>query len=129
MTESTTRTALITGVSRGLGLALARRLARDSWHLIVDARGAEALEVARAELARLTQIIAIPGDVPDDKHRRALSEAAHDVGGLDALVTTPVPSARARNRSFWTTQSTRWRMSTGPTSWHHSPWFKKFGTR
>ena len=45
-------TALITGASRGLGLALARELARRSWRLVIDARGAEALEAARAELAR-----------------------------------------------------------------------------
>ena len=43
-------TALITGASRGLGLALARALARRSWRLVIDARGAEALEAARAEL-------------------------------------------------------------------------------
>ena len=41
-------TALITGASRGLGLALARQLARRSWRLVIDARGADALEAARA---------------------------------------------------------------------------------
>ena len=86
MTESTTHTALITGASRGLGLALARKLAGDGWHIIVDARGAEALEIARAELAQPTQITAIPGDVTDADHRRALADAARDAGGLDALV-------------------------------------------
>ncbi len=86
MTEHPNRTALITGASRGLGLALARRLARDSWALIIDARGAEALENARAELAELSHVIAIPGDVTDEEHRRALAEAARGVGSLDALV-------------------------------------------
>ena len=32
-------TALITGASRGLGLALARSLASEGWTLIIDARG------------------------------------------------------------------------------------------
>jgi NAD(P)-dependent dehydrogenase (short-subunit alcohol dehydrogenase family) len=80
------KTALITGASRGLGLALARRLAREDWSLIIDARGAEALEATRAELAQLTRVIAIPGDVTDEEHRRALAGAAHEAGGLDALV-------------------------------------------
>jgi NAD(P)-dependent dehydrogenase (short-subunit alcohol dehydrogenase family)/catechol 2,3-dioxygenase-like lactoylglutathione lyase family enzyme len=83
---NTTHTALITGASRGLGLALARALARDGWALIVDARGADALEAARAELARQTDVIAIAGDVSDAAHRRALADAARDAGGLDALV-------------------------------------------
>src|SRR5438067_2665475 len=87
MTDSTTsRTALITGASRGLGLALARQLARQGWNLIIDARGAEALETARAELAALTNVVAIPGDVTDVKHREALQEAARAAGGLDALI-------------------------------------------
>ena len=80
------KTALITGASRGLALALARRLAREDWTLIIDARGAEALEATRAELAQLTRVIAIAGDVTDEEHRRALAGAAHEAGGLDALV-------------------------------------------
>ena len=87
MTEqSSHRTALITGASRGLGLALARALAAEDWTLIVDARGEDALESARAELAEQTRVIAIPGDVADAGHRAALADAARQVGGLDALV-------------------------------------------
>jgi NAD(P)-dependent dehydrogenase (short-subunit alcohol dehydrogenase family) len=86
LTTNSQRTALITGASRGLGLALARQLARDGWTLIIDARGAEALEAARAELANLTNVIAIAGDVTDEAHRRVLAAAVKRVGGLDALV-------------------------------------------
>jgi NAD(P)-dependent dehydrogenase (short-subunit alcohol dehydrogenase family) len=86
MTEEATTTALVTGASRGLGLALARQLARDGWRLIIDARGEEGLEAARTELAQLTEVIAISGNVMDPGHRRELAEAARDVGGLDALV-------------------------------------------
>jgi NAD(P)-dependent dehydrogenase (short-subunit alcohol dehydrogenase family) len=81
-----TRTALITGASRGLGLALARQLAAQGWQLIINARGAKALEAVREALADQTRVIAIPGDVTDPAHRRALAEAARELGGLDALV-------------------------------------------
>jgi NAD(P)-dependent dehydrogenase (short-subunit alcohol dehydrogenase family) len=84
--EQDTKTALITGASRGLGLALARSLAAEDWSLIIDARGAEDLEAARAELADLTSVAAIPGDIRNEEHRRALAGAARDAGGLDALV-------------------------------------------
>ncbi len=86
MTIRTTRIALITGASRGLGLALARQLAAEDWHLIIDARGAKALETARVALAKQTRVIALPGDVTDGDHRLALAEAAREWGGLDALV-------------------------------------------
>ena len=81
-----TPTALITGASRGLGEALARALAAAGWTLLIDARGVEDLETVRAELARQTQVIAIPGNVTEAIHRRALAAAAHSLGGLDAVV-------------------------------------------
>jgi NAD(P)-dependent dehydrogenase (short-subunit alcohol dehydrogenase family) len=90
MTESTSQsTALITGASRGLGLALARALAVEGWNLIIDARGQAALDAARVELRGLgthTEVLAIPGDVTAPAHRQALAEAARTVGGIDVLV-------------------------------------------
>ena len=86
MVSHTTRTALITGASRGLGLALARRLAADGWQLIIDGRGADALEAARVELERHTKVVAIAGDVTDSGHRQELAREALALGGLDALV-------------------------------------------
>jgi NAD(P)-dependent dehydrogenase (short-subunit alcohol dehydrogenase family) len=78
-------TALITGASRGLGLELARALAERGWRLVVDARGAEALEAARAELtAAGAEVVAIAGDVVHEAHRRAFVDAAG--GRVDALV-------------------------------------------
>ena len=55
--------ALITGASRGLGLALARSLAADGWTLVIDGREAEPLQQAAAELG--SGAVAIPGDVAD----------------------------------------------------------------
>jgi NAD(P)-dependent dehydrogenase (short-subunit alcohol dehydrogenase family) len=86
MAISTPQTALITGASRGLGLALAHGLAARGWELILDARGAAALKAAHAELSRQTRVVALPGDVADPAHRRALGLAARAAGGLDAVV-------------------------------------------
>jgi NAD(P)-dependent dehydrogenase (short-subunit alcohol dehydrogenase family) len=76
--------AIVTGASRGLGLALARALATRGWRLVIDARGADALERARAELAHDTRVDALVGDVADPRHRAALVTAAGD--GVDLLV-------------------------------------------
>jgi NAD(P)-dependent dehydrogenase (short-subunit alcohol dehydrogenase family) len=78
--------AIVTGASRGLGLALCRALAARGWNLVIDARGAGALEEARADLARRTQVVALPGDVGDAGHRESLVDAARRLGRLDALV-------------------------------------------
>src|SRR5918995_1679428 len=85
---------IITGASRGLGLALTRALAERGWELVVDARGADELERAVAGLERVT---AIPGDVVDPEHRRRLVEAAGApldllVNNASALGPTPLPT-------------------------------------
>lgn len=78
--------AIITGASRGLGLALARELATEGWALIIDARGDDALQEAAAELGTQTKVVAIAGDVRDSTHREALVKAAEQFGGIDVLV-------------------------------------------
>lgn len=79
-------TALITGASRGLGLALARSLAADGWRLVVTARHADALDEATRDLG--DTVVAIAGDVADPRHRAELVDAARELGGgaLDVLV-------------------------------------------
>jgi NAD(P)-dependent dehydrogenase (short-subunit alcohol dehydrogenase family) len=66
-------TAIVTGASRGLGLALSRALGERGWRLVIDAREAAPLEAAAAELP---DVVTVPGDVSDPSHRRALVEAA-----------------------------------------------------
>ncbi|MEO6413277.1 MAG: SDR family oxidoreductase [Pedococcus sp.] len=89
-------TALITGGSAGLGLALARDLAADGWHVVVDGRDAARLTQAVGSLdGTITQVA---GDVTDPAHRQALAAAVTATGRLDLLVhnastlgPTPLP--------------------------------------
>lgn len=80
-------TALITGASRGLGLALSEALVARGWRLVVDARDGERLRDAVALLPDPARVVALPGDVTDDQHRAALGAAVRDLGGLDLLVS------------------------------------------
>ena len=64
---------IVTGASRGLGLALTRALAERGWRLVVDARDAD--ELARA-VAGLDGVVPIAGDVADPEHRARLVDAA-----------------------------------------------------
>ncbi|HEY5316650.1 MAG TPA: SDR family oxidoreductase [Solirubrobacteraceae bacterium] len=89
--------AIITGASRGLGLALARSLAADGWALVIDARGAAELERAAAELGALTEVAAVAGDVADPAHRSALLAAAGErvdllVNNASVLGPSPQPT-------------------------------------
>src|SRR3954454_7368174 len=84
---------IVTGASRGLGLALARALHERGWDLVVDARGADALAGATGGLARVT---AIAGDIADPDHRRALVDAAGEridlvVNNASLLGPSPMP--------------------------------------
>src|SRR4051794_40781229 len=101
--------AIVTGASRGLGLALARALAERGWGLVIDARGDEALAAAAESVRGAASrggdpdangrgathrgiatasagrgVTAIAGDVADPAHREALVEAAGE--RIDLLV-------------------------------------------
>jgi NAD(P)-dependent dehydrogenase (short-subunit alcohol dehydrogenase family) len=82
--EGGDRVAIITGASRGLGLALSRELAVAGWRLVIDARGGEELQRTARELAEVGDVRALAGDVSDAGHRSALVAAAG--GRIDLLV-------------------------------------------
>ncbi len=89
--------AIVTGGSRGLGLALTRALADRGWRIVVDARDGDALE---RSVAGLDGVIALAGDVADPDHRRRLVEAADEpidlvVNNASVLGPTPLPPLAA----------------------------------
>ncbi len=84
--ESTaSRTAVVTGASRGLGLALTRRLVEDGWHVLADARDGGRL-VAAVDSLPTESVTVVPGDLSDPGHRAQLAAAAIDRGDLALLV-------------------------------------------
>jgi NAD(P)-dependent dehydrogenase (short-subunit alcohol dehydrogenase family) len=95
--------AIVTGASRGLGEAVASGLARAGWSLVIDARDGDALHAAaeriRSGAPDPARVVAVTGDVTDVAHRRALTDAAVALGGIDLVVnnagtlgTSPLPS-------------------------------------
>ena len=78
--------AIITGASRGLGLALTAGLAAAGWRLVVDGRNAGDLAEAVESVTGGGQVVAVPGDVTDPAHRLALIAEADRLGGVDLLV-------------------------------------------
>jgi len=96
------QTALITGGSKGLGLAFATSLVSDGWNVVIDGRDPSALDDALRTLRAASNgdaIRGIAGDVADAAHRRALVESAAEFGRLDLLVnnaSTLGPSPQPR---------------------------------
>jgi NAD(P)-dependent dehydrogenase (short-subunit alcohol dehydrogenase family) len=91
-------TAIVTGASRGLGLALSHALAQRGWRLVIDARDEDDLEAARAALAEHGgEVLAVAGDVADSWHRGTLVEAAGEridllVNNASVLGASPLPA-------------------------------------
>jgi NAD(P)-dependent dehydrogenase (short-subunit alcohol dehydrogenase family) len=82
------RTVLITGGSRGLGLALARRMVEEGAHVAICGRDPESLERARASLAKLgADVMTVPADVTDTVSVAELIEAVRQrLGPIDVLI-------------------------------------------
>jgi len=85
----TGKRALVTGGSRGIGLAVARALAAEGADVALVARGAEAVERAAADLTAQTgrRVIGVPADTGDDESvAAAVATVADRLGGVDILV-------------------------------------------
>ncbi len=93
-------TAIITGGSRGFGLALAGALLAEDWQVVIDGRDRPSLAEAAERLGPRCHVV--PGDVTDDRHREDLVSTAGRLGALRLLVNnagtlgpSPLPELRS----------------------------------
>src|ERR1700704_6299862 len=95
MTTATMSTAIVTGGSKGLGLALTKALVNRGWNVVADARDAVELESAIGPLGPAA--LGIAGDVADPAHREEFVRRTLEVfGSIDAVIANastlgPVP--------------------------------------
>ncbi len=82
------RTAILTGASKGIGVYVARALAKEGTNLVLAARSVSALEAVREEVERLgVRAVAVPTDVGDRSALESLVERSRsEFGAIDILV-------------------------------------------
>lgn len=81
------RVALITGASRGIGLAIAARIVAEGGNVVITARSQGPLNDAVAELGGADAALAVAGRADDVEHQRvAVAAAVSTFGRLDVLV-------------------------------------------
>lgn len=81
------RTAIVTGASRGIGLAIAQRLVDDGARVVITARKADALEEAVAQLGGPERATFVAGNAGDEDHQaQTVATAVEVFGSLDLLV-------------------------------------------
>ena len=89
MTEKTSKVAIVTGASRGIGAAVAERLAADGFTVVINFSGdvASAETLAHKIEAKGGRAIAVKADVSDPGAVRTMFDAAERAfGGIDVLV-------------------------------------------
>ena len=102
------KAAIVTGSSRGLGLASAKALAAEGCRVCLCARGADALEKAAAEVGTISpdSVIAVAADLSSpDGAEKVVNTALQAFGGIDILVNNV---ATAKGSDIVQTSDAEW---------------------
>src|SRR6516164_641003 len=81
-----TPVAIVTGISRGYGRAVAQALVQAQWLVVGDGRDEETLDNTAKMLASPGRLFPILGDINDNLHLSAMVESARSRGRLKLVV-------------------------------------------
>lgn len=100
-----TRHALVTGAARGIGAAVARRLAADGWRVTLLGRDRNALHAVEASLAPGQHLVVVADVTEEAQVQAAFTEARAVLGPLSALVSNAGAAESApigkTSRALW----------------------------
>lgn len=83
----TGKVAVVTGASRGIGLGVAQRLAREGAKVVITGRNADSLAEATSTIGGPLQVVGVAGKADDPEHREQVFAVARDkFGPVDVLV-------------------------------------------
>lgn len=81
------KTAIITGASRGIGLAIAERLVGDGARVVITARKKDVLDEAVTRLGGPAHALGVAGRADDPEHQNdAIRQAVETFGSIDFVV-------------------------------------------
>ena len=87
MSRLTGRTAIVTGASRGIGLAIAQQIVDEGGRVVITARKQDALDAAAEQLGGPKVAVAVAGKADDPEHQQTTVDTAIEkFGSLDLLV-------------------------------------------
>ena len=120
---------IVTGASKGIGRAIALEFAREGANVAICARGAEALEQTRADVAALGgKVFAASCDVGNADSLAGFINAAHAaLGRVDVLVNNPSGFGVSDNEDGWKASMDVDIMASVRATWQVTPWMEQQG--
>ncbi|MSR13325.1 MAG: SDR family oxidoreductase [Gammaproteobacteria bacterium] len=120
---------IVTGASKGIGRAIALEFAREGANVAICARGAEALEQARAEIAGLgVTAFAASCDVGKAEALAGFLDAAKSaLGRVDVLVNNPSGFGVTDDEQGWSASLAVDMMAAVRATWKVTPWMEQQG--
>ena len=120
---------IVTGASRGIGRAIALEFAREGANVAICARGGEALESTRADIAALgVKVHAAACDVGDAASLKAFLDGAHAaLGRVDVLVNNPSGFGVQDTEEGWAASLNVDILAAVRATWAVTPWMEQQG--